>query len=204
MENTAVIYGLTSMLEQNSAKQKEGLIAYAKEEGLDILGQYWEETLSYKPQDRIQLKRLISAIQHQNCGCVLIWKLNYFACNLSHLLKLLREFEKYQIHFISVQDQLNTKNQHISTIIAVIEAILSFEAALKGQRVKIGIAAAKAMGKKVGRPPSSPHMVEMIEELAATTSLSIRKIASETGNRISDATIGRITKRVRDKLNGKT
>src|SRR2546423_6813001 len=49
---------------------------------------------------------------------------------------------------------------------------------LMSERVKAGMAAAKARGKRFGRPATPPHVVSRIEALAHTTSMSIRQIHS--------------------------
>jgi len=43
------------------------------------------------------------------------------------------------------------------------------ESSLISERVKAGMAAAKARGKKLGRPRTPTYLIEQIQELAETT-----------------------------------
>ena len=58
--------------------------------------------------------------------------------------------------------------------------------------------AARARGKRFGRPVTPPYMVARIEEKARTTDLSIRQIHREFDNRVSRSLVGKIVKRVRN------
>jgi hypothetical protein len=57
--------------------------------------------------------------------------------------------------------------------------------------------AAEARGKHLGRPPTAPHVVSTIVELATSTDLSIREIQTKIGGRASRTIVGEITKRTR-------
>jgi DNA invertase Pin-like site-specific DNA recombinase len=71
------------------------------------------------------------------------------------------------------------------------------ESALISERVKAGMAAARARGKSLGRPATLAPLVARIEGLAATTSLSIRQIHTVLAGRVSRSVVGAIVKRVR-------
>ena len=72
------------------------------------------------------------------------------------------------------------------------------ESSLISERVKAGMAAAKARGKKLGRPKTPTDLVKQIEELAETTEMSINKIKERVSRQVSRAVVGQIVKQVRD------
>ena len=57
--------------------------------------------------------------------------------------------------------------------------------------------AARARGKRVGRPETPRHLVQRVEHLARTTDLSIRQIVAELDGQVSRGVVGEIAKRVR-------
>jgi DNA invertase Pin-like site-specific DNA recombinase len=82
-------------------------------------------------------------------------------------------------------------------VFTIIGAMAELESALISERVKAGMAAARARGKSLGRPVTPAPLVVQIEELAATTSLSIRQIRAALAGRVSRSVVGEIVKRVR-------
>jgi len=50
------------------------------------------------------------------------------------------------------------------------------ESSLISERVKAGMAAAKASGKRFGRPVTPPHVVVCVEAFACQTGMGIRQI----------------------------
>ena len=73
------------------------------------------------------------------------------------------------------------------------------QAILISERVKAGMAAAKARGKKLGRPRTPTYLIEQIQELAETTALSINQIRERISGQVSRAVVGQIVKSIRDK-----
>jgi DNA invertase Pin-like site-specific DNA recombinase len=71
------------------------------------------------------------------------------------------------------------------------------ESALISERVKAGMVAAKACGKRFGRPRTPAHVVARVEAFAGTTTMSIRQIHQALGGRVSRSVVGEIVQRVR-------
>jgi DNA invertase Pin-like site-specific DNA recombinase len=71
------------------------------------------------------------------------------------------------------------------------------ESSLISERVKAGMAAARARGKPLGRPTTPARFVARIEELAGTTDMSIRQIQDALQGKVSKSVVGEIVKRVR-------
>ena len=63
--------------------------------------------------------------------------------------------------------------------------------------VTAGMKAAEACGKHLGRPPTAPHVVSAIVELATSTDLSVRQIRAKIAGRSSRTVVGEIAKRAR-------
>ena len=187
-----------STASQKPDSQKDGLYAYAGRAGLIIVSEYLDIAVSGRKGGRPQLNDLMKASRNYEFDCVLVWKFDRFARSVAHLLRALEEFNHLGIRFVSVQDQVDTKTPMGKAMFTIIGAMAELESSLIGERVKAGMAAAKARGKKPGRPETPPKLVKQIEALAETTDLSINKIRDRIKNKVSRAVIGQIIKRVRD------
>ena len=164
------LYLRVSTSHQKPDLQADGLRQYATRAGLEIVTEYMDAAISGRKEGRPQLQVLMRAAQHHEFDCVLVWKFDRFARSVAHLLKALEEFNHLGIRFISVQDQVDTQSPMGKAMFTIIGALAELESSLISERVKAGMAAAKARGKRCGRPATPPHVVSRIEELAHTTS----------------------------------
>ena len=193
------LYLRVSTIHQKPDLQADGLRRYATRAGLEIVTEYMDVAISGRKEGRPQLQALMRAAHHHEFACVLVWKFDRFARSVAHLLKALEEFNHLGIRFISVQDQVDTQSPMGKAMFTIIGAMAELESSLISERVKAGMAAAKARGKRFGRPVTPPHVVSRIEELAHTTSMSIRQIHNECASRVSRSLVGQIVKRVRNR-----
>ena len=129
--------------------------------------------------------------------CVLVWKFDRFARSVAHLLNALDEFHHLGIRFISVQDQVDTESPMGKAMFTIIGAMAELESSLLSERVKAGMAAARARGKPLGRPATPAPLVSRIEVLAGTTGLSVRQIQEALAGQVSRSVVGDIVKRIR-------
>jgi len=191
------LYLRVSTAHQTPDLQTDGLHQYAARAGLTIVAEYVDQACSGRQESRPQLQALMRAARQHAFACVLVWKFDRFARSVSHLLRALEEFEHLGLRFISVQDQVDTASPMGKAMFTIIGAMAELESALISERVKAGMAAARARGKSLGRPATPAPLVARIEALAATTSLSVRQIHAAVAGRASRAVVGVIIKRVR-------
>lgn len=198
-QNRTAIYMRVSTAGQNHDLQKDGLIGYADRSALEITAEFLDIAVSGRKEGRPALNKLMQAARNREFDCVVVWKFDRFARSVAHLLKALDEFNHLDIRFISVQDQIDTTSPMGKAMFTIIGAMAELESSLISERVTAGMAAAKARGKKLGRPETPPYLVAQIEELANGTDLSINKIREKVKNKVSRAVVGQIVKKVRDK-----
>lgn len=197
-KNKAAIYSRVSTALQKPDLQIAELYSYAERAGLNIIQEYSDMAVSGRKEGRPQLNRLMKAARNLEFDCILVWKFDRFARSVSHLLKALEEFHHLNIRFISVRDQVDTKSPMGKAMFTIIGVMAELESSLISERVKAGMAVAKAKGKKLGRPKTSKNFIDKIEELAASTDLSINAIRKEIGGKVSRAVIGRIVQKIRN------
>ena len=137
------------------------------------------------------------AARNHEIDCVLVWKFDRFARSTCHLLTALEEFDHLGVRFVSVQDQVDTDSPMGRAMFTIIGAMAELKSSLISERVIAGMKAAEARGKHLGRPPTAPHVVSEIVELATSTDLSIRQIQAKIAGGASRTMVGEITKRAR-------
>ena len=191
------LYLRVSTSQQKPDLQRDDLCSYATRLGLEIITEYTDRAVSGRTEGRPQLQALMRAARTRAFACVLVWKFDRFARSVTHLLHALEEFNHLDIRFISLQDQIDTQSPMGKTMFTIIGAMAELESALIAERVKAGMAAAKARGKQFGRPRTPVHVVAGVEAFASQTHLSIRQIHRELGGRVSRSVVGEIVKRVR-------
>ena len=191
------LYLRVSTAQQKPDLQVDGVHGYAARAGLEIVAEYLDQTVSGRQEGRPQLQALMRAARQHEFACVLVWKFDRFARSVSHLLRALEEFNHLRIRFISVQDQVDTASPMGKAMFTIIGAMAELESSLISERVKAGMAAARARGKPLGRPATSAPLVSRIEALAGTTGLSVRQIQEALAGQVSRSVVGAIVKRVR-------
>jgi DNA invertase Pin-like site-specific DNA recombinase len=179
------LYLRVSTAEQKPDLQYDGLRSYAARAGLEITGEYFDVAVSGRRQGRPQLTALMTAARRRAFDCVLVWKFDRFARSTRHLLMALEEFNHLGVRFISVQDQIDTASPMGLAMFTIIGAMAELESSLISERVTAGMRAAKARGRRIGRPPTPARVIAEIEDLAASTDLSIRQIHEKIARRAS-------------------
>jgi DNA invertase Pin-like site-specific DNA recombinase len=191
------LYLRVSTAQQKPDLQVDGVHGYAARAGLEIVAEYLDRAVSGRQEGRPQLQALMRAARQHEFACVVVWKFDRFARSVSHLLRALEEFNHLRIRFISIQDQVDTASPMGKAMFTIIGAMAELESSLISERVKAGMAAARARGKPLGRPATPAPLVSRIEALAGTTGLSVRQIQEALAGQVSRSVVGAIVKRVR-------
>jgi DNA invertase Pin-like site-specific DNA recombinase len=89
-------------------------------------------------------KRLVDA--------VVVYRYDRFARSLRQLVNALEEFRSLGVEFISIHEGVDTSTPNGRLVFGIFASIAEFERELIRDRVRSGLAAAKAKGKHVGRP----------------------------------------------------
>ncbi|HKA52054.1 MAG TPA: recombinase family protein [Candidatus Binatia bacterium] len=192
------LYLRVSTEHQKPDLQADGMRRYAARAKLAIVAQYLDVAISGRKEGRPQLQALMRAARNHEFDCVLVWKFDRFARSVPHLLRALEEFEHLGIRFISVQDQIDTQSPMGRAMFTIIGAMAELESSLISERVKAGMAAARARGRRLGRPTTPPRFVDQIEAFARSTDMSIGQIQQALRGTVSRSVVGAIVKRVRE------
>jgi DNA invertase Pin-like site-specific DNA recombinase len=87
-------------------------------------------------------------------GTLVVWRLDRLGRSLSGLVRLMEQLGDRGIHFRSVTENIDTGSSGGRLMFHMMAALAEFERSLISERTRAGMAAAKARGRIVGRPPA--------------------------------------------------
>jgi DNA invertase Pin-like site-specific DNA recombinase len=179
------IYARVSTLDQDPAMQLRELRAYAAHRRLPITAEFIDQ-VSGTTADRPALERLWHAVRARKLDTILVWKFDRFARSTKQLIDALEEFRHLGVDFISITEQIDTSSPMGKAMFTMISAIAEFERSLISERVRAGIAKARANGTRHGRPKLDHQIIQEIRRLR-TEGQSLHQIARTL--RISHQTV---------------
>jgi DNA invertase Pin-like site-specific DNA recombinase len=172
-KKTVALYARVSTLDQSCDMQLEDLRRYAA--GFARSHEYVDIGISGAQRRRPQLDALRKDAHHRRFDVVLVWKFDRFARSVKHLVDSLEEFRALDIDFISYTEGIDTTTPSGELLFHIMGAVAQFERDLIAERVRAGIAHARAMGKRIGRPRAAID-AERVKALRDAGN-SLRKIA---------------------------
>ena len=169
------LYARVSTTEQTCDNQLIELRRYV--EAREWTGtEFIESGISGAKDRRPALDQLLMAVRRRKVDVVAVWSLDRLGRSLRHLIALLDEFQGTGVGFISLREGLDCTTPAGRLQWQIIGAISEFERARIQERVKAGLARAKAQGTRLGRPRRRINA----ERLATVAGLSSRTTASLT------------------------
>ncbi len=147
----AALYARVSTLDQNCEVQLEDLRRYAGKRFAHYC-EYTDAGVSGTQRHRPRLDALMRDARRRLFDVVLVWKFDRFARSLKHLIESLDEFSALGIDFISLTEGIDTTTPAGQLLFHIVGAVAQFERDLIVERVRAGMAHARAIGKRIGRP----------------------------------------------------
>lgn len=121
----------------------------------------------------------MSDARKRKFDCVLVWAFDRFARSTKHLLMALEEFKAVGIQFVSYQQNIDTAGPFGEFFFTVVAAFGQLERAMIVERVRSGLAAAKARGVRLGRRDCVVDTSRV--EILRGYGMSWGKVAAELG-----------------------
>ncbi len=149
----AALYARVSTLDQNCELQLQDLRRYAGQRFAQYR-EYIDVGVSGAQRHRPQLDALMKDAHKRLFDVVLVWKFDRFARSLKHLIESLDEFSSLGIDFVSYTEGIDTTTPTGQLLFHIVGAVAQFERDLIAERVRAGMAHARSLGKRIGRPPA--------------------------------------------------
>lgn len=170
--------------------------AYARKAGWKVAG-VWKETASGSKENREERLAVMAMAQARKIDTILVTELTRWGRSTIDLIHTLQELQSWGVSLVAQSGlQFDLRTSQGKLIASIMASLAEFERDLIRERVKSGIAAAKARGQRIGRQPGqriksdrlAPKVVKLVDE-----GVSYRQIAEKL--RISKTTVTEIMKR---------
>jgi DNA invertase Pin-like site-specific DNA recombinase len=136
-------YARVSLPEQQLALQEDAL----QQAGCEKI---YSDTVSSTQAERPGLTMAIEVLRAGDT--FVVWKLDRLGRSLSHLVAMVNDLQHQGIHFKSLQENIDTTSGAGKLVFHFFAALAEFERDLIRERTRAGLAAARARGKRGGRP----------------------------------------------------
>ena len=198
VQKPVAIYCRVSTTDQSCERQAQDLLFYAQKADFKIVG-VWKETASGTKQNRVERQKVMELAQARKIDAILVTEMTRWGRSTLDLIQTLQELQSWDVSLIAqtgLQFDLATPQGRL--IAQMMAALAEFERDLVSERVRSGLAAAKARGKVLGRQLGqrtksdrlAPQVIQMVED-----KVPYRTIAHDL--KLSKTTVADIVKRHR-------
>jgi DNA invertase Pin-like site-specific DNA recombinase len=196
VQKTIAIYCRVSTTDQSCQRQVQDLLAYAQRADFKVVG-VWKETAAGTRQNRLERQKVMALAQARKIDAILVTELTRWGRSTLDLIQTLQDLQSWDVSLIAqtgLQFDLATPQGRL--IAQLMAALAEFERDLVSERVRSGLAAAKARGKVLGRQLGqrtksdrlAPQVIQMVED-----KVPYRTIAHDL--KLSKTTVTEIVKR---------
>ena len=152
------IYVRVSSRVQDIKSQLPDLQRWAESQELPVT--YYEDACSGKTMDRPGWQRLQAAVARGSVATVCCWRLDRLGRTARGLTALFAELAERKVNLVSLKDGVDLSTAAGRMLANVLASVAQFETELRGERVRAGIDAAHAAGKRWGgSKPGVPKKV---------------------------------------------
>ena len=165
---------------------------------LDALGQVgcdkiYSDTTSGARSERPGLREALDYLREGDC--LVVWRLDRLGRSLRHLIETVTTLDRRGVLFRSVTESIDTTTPSGRLVFHLFGALAEFERELIRERVRAGVAAARARGRCGGRPRKlSGRQVELARTMLADPTTTITEVARTLG--VNRSTLYRALARV--------
>lgn len=192
----AAFYCRVSTADQSCERQERDLAAFANRAGYEVVGTY-KKTATGVRADRAERRKVMALVQRREVDAVLVTELSRWGRSTTDLLATLRELVARRVSLVALNGMtFDLSTQHGRMMATLLAAITKFEWELTVERIRSGIVAAKARGKKLGRQPGQrPKSDRLAPKVLALVAQgrSYHLVGRELG--LSKNSLARIVKR---------
>jgi DNA invertase Pin-like site-specific DNA recombinase len=197
MTKKVALYARVSTANQGTGleAQVRALRDYCSRMQIEDYVLYQDENQSGTKASRPALDRMMEGVRRGDYNTVAVYSFSRYARSTQHLLRALEEFRQFGVAFISISENIDTSSALGTAIFTILGAVAQLERDILAERVRNGLANAKAKGIHIGRKKTRPS--ELIRTLRRS-GLSYSAISAIT--RVSEGAIGAELSAWRDEL----
>lgn len=156
----AAIYARVSTFDQEPENQLAELRRYIDARGWAGT-EFVDRGVSGAKDRRPALDALLKDAKRRRFDVLVCWRLDRLGRNLRHLVTLIEELQSLGVTFVSLGEGIDCTTPAGKLQLHILAALAEFERERIRERVLAGLHRAKAQGKRLGRPRSSPAMLDI-------------------------------------------
>lgn len=174
-------YARVSTLDQKPALQTDALKAAGCE-------RIFTETASGAQRDRPELNAALAYLRPGDT--LVVWKLDRLARSMRQLIETVEDLQVRGIELRSLTESIDTATSGGRLVFHIFGALAEFERAVIRERTRAGLQAARARGKKGGRPTNfGPKQLAAAKAMLADPAIRVEDVAAHL--KVSPATLYR-------------
>ncbi len=143
----------------------------------------YKETATGAKAERRELNNLLGNVRKGDV--IVIWKLDRLGRSLKHLVELVNQLIEKKVGLLSLNDPINTTTPQGRLIFNIFASLAEFERDIIRERTHAGLSAARARGRKGGRPKGLSEQAHTTacaaETLYADGKMSVNDICKKLG-----------------------
>jgi DNA invertase Pin-like site-specific DNA recombinase len=172
----AAIYARVSTFDQEPENQLAEVRRYIAARGWTAV-EHVDRGVSGSKDRRPALDQLLADARRRRFDVLVVWRLDRLGRNLKHLITTLEELTALGIAFVSLNEGIDATTPAGRLQLHLLAAIAEFERGRIVERVRAGLARARAQGRRLGRQP-----LDIADgRFEAAAHLSLRDAAQEIG-----------------------
>jgi DNA invertase Pin-like site-specific DNA recombinase len=182
------LYARVSTDQQTTENQLLQHRAVAERHGWTVVAEYVDDGVSGAKgrEKRPKFDALLRGVARREFDMVAAWSVDRLGRSLRNLVDFLTDLQAKRVDLYLHQQALDTTTPAGRMLFQMLGVFAEFERAMIVERVNAGLARARAKGKTLGRPRTSPAIEARIRKLAAK-GMGKLKIARTLGVGVSVA-----------------
>ncbi|MCI1007576.1 recombinase family protein [Herbaspirillum sp. C7C8] len=166
-------YARVSTTEQSLDLQLDAL----KAEGASEI---YEEKASGKSANRRELEHCLRALRSGDE--LVVWRLDRLGRNLKDLIRIVEDLKEKGVFFKSITERIDTSGPTGTLVFHLFASLAQFERSLILERTQAGMKAARARGRKGGRPPAlDAEKARMAKAMMKNREFSVASLVRQFG-----------------------
>ena len=130
--------------------------------------------------ERKNREQIMLAAKRREIDVIVVWKLDRWGRSLTDLMNSLEELTELGVGFVSMTEAIDLTTPAGKALAGMLAVFSQFERDMLSERVKAGIAHARAKGKPHGRPKTVALKAKQVQDMFQK-GWTKSKIARETG-----------------------
>lgn len=171
MKKALAVYLRVSTAGQDVKSQEPDLRAWARAHGRGSSVRWYRDRFTGATLNRPEMRRLEEDIRAGRVGTVVVWRLDRLGRTAGQTINLLDELRAAGVRFVSVRDGVDTSTATGRFVRTILAGFAEYEREVISERIRAGIAKAKAEGKRWGGKKAGQRYRLTDEKLAAARDL---------------------------------